>query len=177
MGYTPCPPKCKYSGVVSHYRCCDYLEIVGKPRGCEGGQNCEKYERAVKKVRRYASHLRSYPSRLTFDAESARKLIELGLSDKAVAEELGTKKAYIARWRERNDIAENIDEHERDPRIVFDRGEARRLYDDGLSDREIAEKLGVVQQTINKWRLREGLPSNFRAPHSLEREEKQNGNG
>ena len=38
--------------------------------------------------------------------------------------------------------------------------EARILYDMGMSDGKIAEKLGVIAGTIRKWRCREGLEAN-----------------
>jgi len=40
----------------------------------------------------------------------------------------------------------------------------RRLYDQGLNDYEIAERLGVRYETIRSWRYRNGLKNNFRKP-------------
>ena len=37
--------------------------------------------------------------------------------------------------------------------------EARRLYDEGLQDAQIAEKLGLSKVTVFEWRKKKGLPA------------------
>lgn len=44
----------------------------------------------------------------------------------------------------------------------FDTGEARRLYEQGLNDLEIARRLGRCHDTIRCWRRAEGLPNRWR---------------
>lgn len=41
----------------------------------------------------------------------------------------------------------------------LDKDKARELYDQGLSDRKIADALGVHKDTVAAWRKKEGLPS------------------
>lgn len=46
------------------------------------------------------------------------------------------------------------------PRRKMDKAQARELYDQGLTDTEIAETLGFALKTVQGWRLREGLRKN-----------------
>lgn len=158
--FTACPPRCKYAGVAGGWLCCDYWIIEDKLRGCEGGKNCEKYTKIDNRVKKSPKR-RDYPEKLSFSADKARELLAQGLSDRAVAEQLGVKKGLLKRWRIRHGIEENVCNEPRVRRLCFDPDEARRLYDEGHIDREIAEALGVAPQTINKWRLKAGLPSKF----------------
>lgn len=43
----------------------------------------------------------------------------------------------------------------------FDRGEARRLYDAGQNDSQIARRFGVDHSAISQWRRKAGLPSHY----------------
>jgi hypothetical protein len=35
--------KCKYSVLIEGHYCCDYLNIVGRMRGCEYGDKCTEF--------------------------------------------------------------------------------------------------------------------------------------
>lgn len=37
--------KCKYPVLIEGHYCCDYLNIVGRMRGCEYGDKCTKFEK------------------------------------------------------------------------------------------------------------------------------------
>lgn len=45
-------------------------------------------------------------------------------------------------------------------RHPLDKEKAKKLYEAGMSDKEIANELGMALSTIGVWRMREGLPSN-----------------
>lgn len=53
------------------------------------------------------------------------------------------------------------------PHTTEPQDERRKLYDQGLSDREIAPLVGRTHQTIRSWRLANALPPNF--PHGRNR--------
>ena len=43
----------------------------------------------------------------------------------------------------------------------------KALYDEGLNDTQIAEKMGVSRGAIYNWRQREGLPANARGGRNI----------
>lgn len=43
---------------------------------------------------------------------------------------------------------------------------ARELYDQGLTDKVIAQRLGRPENSITGWRLRHGLPPNKKTAHT-----------
>ncbi len=50
----------------------------------------------------------------------------------------------------------------------FSRDEARTLYDEGLDDKEMSERLGVSVQTVVKWRCDNGLQRGMGRPRKAE---------
>ena len=50
----------------------------------------------------------------------------------------------------------------------FSRDEARALYDEGLDDKEMSERLGVSVQTVVKWRCDNGLQRGMGRPRNAE---------
>ena len=50
----------------------------------------------------------------------------------------------------------------------FSRDEARALYDKGLDDKEMSERLGVSVQTVVKWRCDNGLQRGTGRPRKVE---------
>ena len=50
----------------------------------------------------------------------------------------------------------------------FSRDEARALYDEGLDDKEMSERLGVSVQTVIKWRCDNGLQRGTGRPRKTE---------
>lgn len=122
--------------------------------------------------------------------EEMQKLYEEGLTDKAIAASLIIKPYRVTQWRNKNKLAPNKAERisqeelkrrrheywlqkkaiiESDPAWIA-KNEARKqynnqvqcLYDLGLNDREIADRMGRSDKSIYKWRKARGLPSNFK---------------
>ena len=54
-----------------------------------------------------------------------------------------------------------ISQYPKDKRRRLDYEMLQRLYDDGLSDAEIAKAAGCGKSGVSSWRYREGLPGNY----------------
>lgn len=96
------------------------------------------------------------------DAKRRRNLYEKGLSDTAIGRELGIDRSCITKWRlsvglpsryatkiPREALSKRTDQNGQELRM--------RLYADGLSDKDIGERLGVSPSTISSWRQRHKL--------------------
>lgn len=125
-----------------------------------------------------------------------QKLYDEGLMDTAIAAAMGIKAYRVGQWRKINNLPSNrgrVPEEElkrrrqeylaikkaireSDPVWIAKNEERRQynnqvkcLYDLGLNDREIGERVGRNDRTICKWRKARGLPSNFK-PGGVPRE-------
>lgn len=81
-----------------------------------------------------------------------RKLHSEGLIDREVADQLDIHPASAARLRTRLGLRPNGHARRRRPQAWQPDRDARFLYEQGLNDREIAEKLGVSRESVTKWR-------------------------
>ena len=127
---------------------CDYLLTTDKCRPCPPGKGCTAKE----------PDIMVKGKRCRWDPVKARELYQQGMSDPAIAREVGTTSYTISWWRKRNNLPAN---HTHVPgKRDWSREEARRLYDQGMIDKEIAQAVGVTTGAIFKWRRREGLAAN-----------------
>lgn len=92
------------------------------------------------------------------DYPRRRKLYGEGLSDREIADEVGEAKRVICSWRKTRGLPANR-KVGRSLRLKEEK-KRRRLYEDGLSDSEIAERVGVTRKAIGSWRRRRGLVAN-----------------
>ena len=89
-----------------------------------------------------------------------------GLSDAQIAAQLGCSAQSVYRFRKK----QNLPAHRQTNRVyssgdtpaTWNKEEALQLYKQGLSDRKIAEKLGIAHSTIGQWRRAQGLPATGR---------------
>lgn len=135
---------CKY--YCQQVGCCDYIGHTEKRRPCPAGKECTVKEIAVQ------SGVRSW------SADKAWELYDQGWSDQRIAAAVGTTRAAICQWRHRNDL--KCHRVHREYHTNWDKARARELYDQGWSDRSIAEAVDVTPSVVWQWRAREGLPRN-----------------
>lgn len=98
--------------------------------------------------------------RLHLDAQKILALHKDGLSDPQIAGEIGCSPQTILRFRREHGLPANNSasrQYNGGGHPAWDRQKARRLYDQGLNDREIAQELGVAHSTIGAWRRTENL--------------------
>ncbi len=158
---------------------CDYMLRTGRARSliCPPGDACTVYEPAAPGENwsrlelpppdtrplmpiRQRDGRESAGRRGRIDAERARALWREGMSDGAIARELGVSSPAIQQWRTREGLAARY------PGTTkgfwsFSEEDARELHAEGLSDGEIARRLGVHRKTISRWRYSRKLPCNF----------------
>lgn len=130
---------------------CDYLIVTDKRRPCPPGKGCKVREKEI-----YTES----GKRIRWDERQAWELYKQGLTDTQIAEAVGTTSHTIGNWRQRKNLVSNV--VRREANYDWDREEARRLYDRGMIDKEIAKAVDVSPSIIWKWRQREGLDSNGR---------------
>jgi len=78
-----------------------------------------------------------------------------GLTDQEIQNAVGCTIKAVRSWRDRNNLKPNMH------RLIFDTALARRLYDQGKLDPDIARLVNVEKHIILKWRKRLGLPTNY----------------
>jgi DNA-binding transcriptional regulator YiaG len=87
------------------------------------------------------------------DGNEARRLYDLGLCDREMAEGLGVQKDKVRNWRRRNGLPCNPEKKEpKDDRM--------KLYEQGLTDIEIGKRIGLSKNAIWYWRNTNNLPAN-----------------
>ena len=94
------------------------------------------------------------------DTEEAKRLYDLGLCDREMAERLGVQKTIVRNWRQRKGILCNPEKLKRVPEQLQE--ERMRLYKMGLTDGEIGKLVGLTKAGIQSWRRANNLPVNIR---------------
>lgn len=83
-----------------------------------------------------------------------------GLNDVEIAKNMGVGKQIVVSGRNKLGLISNVTQGR--PKKDFEQEEkARKLYDKGYNDSQIARKLNVPLATVYRWRTKERLPSNF----------------
>lgn len=86
------------------------------------------------------------------DMEKAMFLYQSGLSDTAIAKEIGISTTAISRWRRQKQLPNNYHLSGWNDRMML-------LYGAGLTDEEIAHELGCKKSTVADWRWSHSLPT------------------
>lgn len=87
------------------------------------------------------------------------ELYKQGLTDPEIAEKAGEKKTTISSWRNNNNLEPNstngikLSKEEHQKRL--------KLYNEGLTDNEIANERNVSTSSIYTWRTNNELPNNY----------------
>lgn len=92
----------------------------------------------------------------TWDTELARQLYRKGMSDREIADAVGTLRVNVSNWRYRNGMKPNVGNRNGPHRVDYN--ELRRLYDMGLTENEIRQRMKVSYGTIYSWLERNNLP-------------------
>lgn len=138
--------KCRFWGRSTNT--CDYILVMDRSRGCPVGKGCKRMEPAVVQKNK----------RIKWDEAKAYELWQQGKNDVEIGREVGASSFTVGYWRKHRGLASNV--AHREPNHDWDREEARRLYDQGMIDKEIAKAVDVSPSIIWKWRQKEGLKPN-----------------
>lgn len=94
-------------------------------------------------------------------AAKAQELYDQGMTDAQIAEAVGVRPRTVADWRKENGLpCHNGPRKTSAPRAkAWDEKLARELYNQGLSDPQIAKAVGVHKQVIWNWRKANGMAS------------------
>ena len=89
------------------------------------------------------------------DYDRMRELYEQGMTDGKIAREMGlVDQSLVRKWRDRY----GIPAHGNQKRVPkFNPDQAFQMYQDGSSDRQIAEAMDVDRSQVYQWRKKEGL--------------------
>lgn len=110
--------------------------------------------------RRINSGLEDDPDEIDLEEEAAAlsryDMWARGMTDIEIAAELDVTHNSIQKWRARNCLPPN-GVRGSGPADAIAHVERRALYEQGFSDKQIAEQLGMRTQAITRWRKRAGL--------------------
>lgn len=99
--------------------------------------------------------------RKKLDTALTMEFYQKGMTDRQIGDALGVSIETVRKWRQRAGLVSHPP-----PRIVLSRldvdGRGMELYQQGLSDLEIAEAFGLTRRTVRDWRERRGLKANKR---------------
>ena len=138
-----CRRNCDYYGISTGT--CDYILITGHRRGCSCGKDCIQYRNSG--VKRGGA---------AFNNDLAYNLWKQGKNDKEIAGILRLSSQTVFKWRQRKNLSANSRGGPKGGRTWAE--QARKLYEAGHSDGEIAKAVGVSTGAVQHWRVSEGLP-------------------
>lgn len=143
-----------------HNGSCDYLFNNGHCRPCKAvpSGGCELYTVVARPEG-------TEESRRTWDTEEARRLLAKGMPEDKAALKLNASinslQVWIRAGMPAGTAAPRASEtKKRGPKGVWNEEVYRKLYEEGLTDPEAAERMGLDPQTVWKRRKALGLPAN-----------------
>lgn len=109
-----CPPGCVYAmqahngGDGRKVEHCGYILYTDKPRGCDPGKNCKRYQKGD---RRHAAlrvrQRRSGGCAFQWDERAGYRMWKEGHTDREIADALGTKRDIVGDTRRRKWMKED----------------------------------------------------------------------
>jgi DNA-binding NarL/FixJ family response regulator len=91
-----------------------------------------------------------------------RVMYDEGKNDHEIGEELGISANTVRNWRHREGLQSVTGRHNTTEEAIMERRrQMLRLWKEGKNDREIAEAVGVTKKTVQTWRHRAGIASNY----------------
>ena len=139
---------------------CDYLMNNGHCRPCKAdATGCACYSATIRPEGLTEEEAR------TWDTKEARRLLKKGEPVEAVAKALGASCNSLQAWMGVGMPKGTVSPtgrvvRKRGSRGIWDEKVFRELYDKGMTDPEVAERMGLNYQTVWKNRKRLGLPAN-----------------
>lgn len=130
-----------------------------------GGYECDVCGKVLDTERGRDSHVEQVHGREYHDEDLLRELyVERGLSSMEIAERFDVSDSTIRDNLERYgiEIRSTKESHRlKAPKELRDEDTLRNLYQEkGLTNAEIAERVGVTGSTVTMWRYRHGIPAN-----------------
>lgn len=114
---------------------------------------------------RYRNGVPANPQRYPFRAERDRQYkscYQHGLNDTESARILNVSPSTVTAWRNRKQLPSNARRERKGPITKSENQERMRLYEEGKTDAELAQIIGIDPSTVSQWRRRRNLPPNKR---------------
>ena len=141
---------CQYLGTNSFGKWCRFNDVTGSIRGCAAGQGCTRYATGPKKHSpNYAAFAHPIPEKKQKDAEIPQKpmrpppMTPEERYERSKAKKRDAAKEYRAKAQGR----------QRAVLVAY-----KEKY--GLSNRQMSDKVGVCESTINRW-VTEYVPADW----------------
>lgn len=147
---------CEYILHTGHSPRSQGVNLADYPRG--GCPLKDKGDGQKKRLDPMAGHVpkERRPRGCSIDESRALELYRQGLSDPAIARELGCSRLTVANWRKRRELATKNSRRS----SAFDAPEVLAAYHAGASDEDLAQMVGYTSEAARHWRRRRGLPRN-----------------
>lgn len=173
---------------------CEYILITGRSPQKDGAHidpegrgGCELYTRGRREKRTERPTVpekkarkrqpRAGDRRKKIDDVKCLELYGEGMTDRQLAEKMGVKTDTARKWRKARNLPPNGGKREwyRAPgQSRYNAPEVMRTWENGATDRELAEMTGTTTSAAKNWRYRNGLPCNQARDR---REAKEDGSG
>lgn len=175
--------KCRFRGAGEVL--CDYAGVTGRIRlkiSPGVGSACTAFEEgeppALKMGQMTPPPEGGEPGRRVLLRRQMRQLYDEGLSDRQIGEEVNRSSTAVRLWRIKEGLGcNNAAGRQAEQEAKALHREKKRLYDQGLLDAEIGEKVGRAKTTVKRWRLAMGLESNYTRKGSRHEENEHGGLG
>lgn len=123
---------------------CDYILIEDKRRPCPGGKGCTVRKDGMR------TNIEETYKKPKWDTEKGKALWRNGKTDEEIAKALGVTQSTIASYRLKHWGKSNAKAPGR--ATVWDKAKGKELWQNGATDAEIAQAVGVSKMTVKEYR-------------------------